>query len=112
MASSLDYVEDSLKRVDYNLLEFKLINHIASGSGFINVKVLVDEKEVTNSSTMKIEEQEATKVKPMFVTSSYGDKVLFNIKLDEPLKHGYHKIKVDCGVEMLGSYSVKFEGTV
>ncbi|MFQ6095545.1 MAG: hypothetical protein ACE5NN_05330 [Candidatus Bathyarchaeia archaeon] len=113
MAASLDYVKDSLKRVSENVLEFELINHIESGSGYIGVNVLLDGKDVTEKSTMKIGEQEARQVKPyMFVASSYGDRVLFTIELDEPIKHDLHKVKVLCDVEMLGSYSAEFEGTV
>jgi hypothetical protein len=108
---SLDYVKDSLKRKNSSRIEFMLINHIASGSGFIDVKILVDDKEVTESAMMKIGEQEATEVKPMYVTSNYGDLASVIIKPKETLKHGYHKIKINCNVENLGSYSVEFGGT-
>ena len=77
MFMSLDYVEGSLKRVDEDALEFKLINHVESGSGYIGVKVLLDGKDVTDKLTMKIGTQEARQVRPyMFVTSDYGDEVL------------------------------------
>lgn len=110
---SLDYVEGSLKRVDEDALEFKLINHVESGSGYIGVKVLLDGKDVTDKLTMKIGTQEARQVRPyMFVTSDYGDEVLVTIKLDEPIKRGPHKVKVVCNVEPLGSYTAEFEGTI
>lgn len=113
LAVSLGYVKDSLRRVSDNVLEFKLVNHIESGSGYIGVKVLLDGEDVTDESTMKIGTQEARQVKPhMFVTSSYGDHVLLTIKLDEPIKRDLHKVRVTCNVDMLGSYSAEFEGTV
>jgi len=110
---SLDYVEESLIRVNEKALEFKLVNHIASGSGYIQAKVLLDGEYVTEKSVMKIGTQEARQVKPgMFVTSYYGDPVLFTIGNDEPIAHGLHKVRVLCDVEMLGSYSADFEGTI
>ena len=113
MAASLDYVEDSLNRVDENTLEFKLINHVDSGSGYVGVRVFLDGEDVTDKSTMKIGTQKARQVRPyMFVTSDYGDQVLVTIKLDESIERGLHKVRVVCNVEMLGSYTAEFEGTV
>lgn len=113
MAASLNYVKDSLRRVSENVAEFELINHIESGSGYISVKVLLDGNDVTDKSTLKIGVQKARQVKPyMLVSSNYGDRVLLTIELDEPIKRDLHKVKVVCNVEMLGSYSAEFEGTV
>ncbi len=110
MVASLDYMKDSLRRVSENSLEFRLLNHIESGSGYINVKVLLDGDDVTDKSTMKIGTQEARQAKPyMYVTSYYNDQVLVTIELDEPIKRDLHKVEVTCYVEMLGSYSAEFE---
>ena len=110
---SLDYMKESLGRVNEKALEFKLVNHVASGSGYIRAKVLLDGEDVTEKSVMKIGTQEARKLKrDMFVTSYYGDSVLFTIRNDEPIAHGLHKVRVLCDVEMLGSYSAEFEGTI
>jgi len=110
---SLDYVKDTLRRVSQNALEFGLVNHIESGSGYVGVRVLLDGKDVTEKSTVKIGAQEVRQVKPqMFVTSYYGDGVLFTIKLDEPIRRDLHKLRVLCNVEMLGSYSAEFEGEI
>jgi hypothetical protein len=110
---SLDYVEESLIRVNEKTLEFKLVNHIASGSGYIQAKVLLDGEDVTEKSAMKIGTQEARQLKrDMFVTSYYGDQVLFTISSDEPIKRSLHKIKVVCDVETLGSYTAELEGTI
>jgi len=110
---SLDYVKGSFRRASENVLEFKLVNHVESGSGSISVKVLLDGNDVTDKSTMKIGTQEARSVKPsMYVTSYYNDPVLMTIELDEPVKRDLHKVKVTCYVEMLGSYSAEFEETV
>ncbi len=110
---SLDFVKGSFRRAGENVLEFKLVNHIESGSGSISVKVMLDGDDVTDKSTMKIGAQEARRVKPsMYVTSYYNDPVLMTIELDEPVKRDLHKVKVTCYVEMLGSYSAEFEETV
>ena len=107
---SLDFVKGSFRRAGENVLEFKLVNHIESGSGSISVKVMLDGDDVTDKSTMKIGAQEARRVKPsMYVTSYYNDPVLMTIELDEPVKRDLHKVKVTCYVEMLGSYSAEFE---
>jgi len=113
MASSLGYVKGSFRRVSENALEFKLVNHVESGSGSISVKVLLDGNDVTDRSTMKIGTQEARRVKPsMYVTSYYNDPVLVTVELDEPVKRDLHKVEVTCSVEMLGSFSAEFEETV
>lgn len=113
LALSLGYVRDSLKSPNDSALEFKLKNLIDSGSGYIGVKVLLDGRDVTDRSTMKIGGQNATQVKPyMFVTSNYGDEVLVTIKLEGPKKRDLHKVNVICNVEMLGTYSTEFEGRV
>ena len=110
---SLDYVKDSLRRVSEKVLEFRLVNHVASGSGYVGGKVLLDGEDVTDKSTMKIGTQDARQVKrDMFVTSYYGDQVLFTISSDEPIKRSLHKIKVVCDVETLGSYTAELEGTI
>jgi len=110
---SLRYVENSFRRIDENTLEFKLVNNIESGSGYVSVKILLDSKDVTDKSTMKIRTQESRKVSPyMFVTSNYGDDVIVQIKLDEPIEKGVHNVKVICNVEMLGTYTVEFKGSV
>lgn len=110
---SLDFVKGSFGRAGENVLEFKLVNHVGSGSGSISVKVLLDGDDVTDKSMMKIGTQEARRVKPsMYVTSYHNDPVLMTIELDEPVKRDLHKVKVTCYVEMLGSYSAEFEETV
>jgi len=110
---SLRYVENSFRRIDENTLEFKLVNNIESGSGYVDVKILLDGKDVTDKSTMKIGTQESRKVSQyMFVTSNYGDDVIVQIKLDEPIEKGVHNVKVICNVEMLGTYTAEFKGSV
>jgi hypothetical protein len=110
---SLDYVKGSFRRVSENVLAFKLVNRIDSGSANINLKVLLDGEDVTGKSTMKIGGQETRRVKPsMHVTSYYNDLVLVTIELDGPVKRDLHKAKVTCSVEMLGSYSAEFEETI
>lgn len=111
--ASLGYEKGSFRRVSENVLEFMLVNRIESGSGYINVKVLLDGDDVTGKSTMKIGAQEARRAKPyMYVNSYYNDRVLITIELDEPVKQDLHRVKVSCSVEMLGSYSAEFEAKV
>ena len=110
---SLDFVKGSFRRVGESALEFRLVNHVESGSAYVNVKVLLDGNDVTTKSSMKIGTQEERQVKPsLYVTSYYNDPVLMTIQLDEPVRRGLHKVEVTCYVEMLGSYSTEFEETV
>jgi len=110
---SLTFVKESLRKLDESTLQFMLKNYVGSGSGGAGVKLLLDEKDVTEGSTVKIGSQEARQMKPyMYGSVAYGDEILFTVKLDTPIKPGPHKIRLVCDIGGGETFSAEFEGTV
>ena len=110
---SLTFIKESLKRLNENTFQFKLVNNVGSGSGGAGVRLLLDGRDVTERSTVKIGSQEAKPMKPyMYGSVAYGDEILFTIKLDTSIKPGLHKIQLVCDIGGGESFSAEFEGTV
>jgi len=110
---SLTYVKESLKKLNESTLQFKLVNYAGSGSGGAGVRLLLDERDVTERSTIKIGSQEARPMKPyMYGSVSYSDEILFTVKLDTPIKPGLHKIRLVCDIGVGVPFSTEFEGKV
>jgi len=110
---SLTYVKESFKRLNENTLQFKLINYVGSGSGGAGVRLLLDGRDVTERSIIKIGSQEARPMKPyMYGSGAYGDEILFTVKLETPIKPGLHKIRLVFDIGGGESFSAEFEGTI
>jgi len=116
---AIPYVKGSLKNIDKDgdgvpdHIQFKLINHIGSGSVYVSrVQVLVNGEDVTENTTFKIGDSPPRPAKaPGYVSSNYGDEILVEIKHNGKIGPGRHKIKL--AVESsFGPYVLEFEDTI
>ena len=92
---AISYIEGGFKKIDEKSFEIKFKNLIGSGEATINPKILLDGKDITESTQIRIGSGEFREVKKeMGVYSFYGDEISIRIRLENPLANGQHKVKL------------------
>ncbi|MCD6096125.1 MAG: hypothetical protein J7J99_06135 [Thermoprotei archaeon] len=115
---SIPYVRGSLKNIDTDgdgiadSLQFKLQNNLGTGSVYIsNLRILVDGKDYTESTTFKIGDKAPRPATNLgYVYSNYGDEILVEVKHKGEIKPGKHRIVISVQSDM-GPYTISFEDT-
>jgi hypothetical protein len=96
---SIQYVENSFRKINEKTIEFKIKNMAGSGSVSVSPKIFLDNKDVTEKASMKIREKDFRKIeKKMDLDVYYGDEITIRIDLDEKIKTGIHNIKAQVDV--------------
>ncbi|MEM2264794.1 MAG: hypothetical protein QXX03_06370 [Nitrososphaerota archaeon] len=91
---SIQYVENSFRKIDEKTIEFKIKNMVGSGRASISPRIFLDNKDVTEKASMKIREEDFKKIEQkMDLDARYGDEITIRIDLDEKIGPGTHNIK-------------------
>jgi len=103
---SIAYEKGDMKNVDRDgdgkneTLQLKMTNRAGSGSVTADLKIYVDGIDMTEASTIQIDERPPEKVKPsMYIYSNYGDAVLLEIKHNGKIGPGRHKVSFHATVD-------------
>jgi hypothetical protein len=96
---SIQYVENSFRKINEKTIEFKIKNMAGSGSVSVSPKIFFDNKDVTEKASIKIREGEFKKIEQkMDLDARYGDEITIRIDLDEKIESGIHNIKTQIEV--------------
>lgn len=96
---SIQYIENSFRKIDEKTIEFKIKNMAGSGSVSVSPKIFFDNKDVTEKASMKIREEDFKKIEQrMDLDARYGDEITIRIDLDEKIEPGIHNIKAQIEV--------------
>ncbi|MFH7836389.1 MAG: hypothetical protein QXL51_07315 [Candidatus Aenigmatarchaeota archaeon] len=91
---SIQYVENSFRKIDEKTIEFKIKNMVGSGRASISPRIFIDNKDVTERASMKIREEDFKKIEQkMDLDARYGDEITIRVDLDEKIEPGTHNIK-------------------
>ncbi|MGQ9513998.1 MAG: hypothetical protein ACUVTL_02960 [Thermoproteota archaeon] len=100
------YEKGSMRNVDKDgdgkndHLQLIIVNRAGSGGIKADLKVFVDDIDVTELASLSIAGNPPLKIKPsMYISSNYGDRVVLEIKHDGKIGPGTHKVKIQATVD-------------
>lgn len=102
---SVAYEKGSMKNIDKDgdgkneTLQLKMTNRAGSGSVTADLKIYVDGVDMTEATTLQVDERTPENVKPsMYLYSNYGDTVILEIKHNGKIGTGHHKVSFQATV--------------